>query len=202
MPNWCHNRVTMSHSDPAMIQRAYDAFRRGEFFNEFFPCPPDLLRKGVECYGGNDSDTYNNMRSENLQNFGYQSWYDWNIAHYGTKWDVGGNEETITLIDPNTIEMDFSSAWSPPINGYNSLLSLDFEIKAYYNEPGMSFCGSYINGDEKYQEYNLENSPEEIRNHIGDGIDDMFGISEYAREIQEDNEQYEEDESENLNPSF
>lgn len=186
----------MSHSDPVMIQRAYDAFRRGEFFKEFFPCPPDLLRKGVETYGGTDSETYDNIRSENLKNFGYQSWYDWNIAHYGTKWDVGGNDETITLVDPNTIEMEFNSAWSPPINGYNSLLGLDFEIKAYYNEPGVGFCGSYVNGDDSYQEYNLDNSPEEIRNHIGDELDDMFGISEYVRQIQE------EEESENLNPSF
>jgi hypothetical protein len=31
MPNWCNNNLTLTHEDPAMIQRAYDALERGEF---------------------------------------------------------------------------------------------------------------------------------------------------------------------------
>jgi hypothetical protein len=39
MPNWCNNNLTLSHDDPAMIQRAFDALERQEFLQEFCPVP-------------------------------------------------------------------------------------------------------------------------------------------------------------------
>ena len=42
MPNWCSNNLVLTHEDPAMIQRAYDALERGEFLSEFIPVPEQL----------------------------------------------------------------------------------------------------------------------------------------------------------------
>ncbi len=68
MPNWCDNNVTLKHKDSAMIKRAYDAFGRNEFLNEFIPVPQDLLNtisgsygdpektEGTDCKGECESD--------------------------------------------------------------------------------------------------------------------------------------------------
>ena len=54
MPNWCDNTITLTHSDPAMIQRAHDALERSEFLNEFHPVPSEL--KIVAGRVGEDTD--------------------------------------------------------------------------------------------------------------------------------------------------
>jgi hypothetical protein len=68
---------------------------------------------------------------------------------------------------------------------------MGFEIEAYYNEPGMAFCGKWT-GDETdsfddYYEYSGETS-ETVREVIGEDLDDYFGISEDMAQWEEENE--------------
>ena len=107
MPNWCSNDVTLRHKDPAMIERAVKAYQEGKFLNEFIPMPQELLE------GTGDG------------------WYGWAVSNWGTKWDVGGRNEFIEQPDANTIELRFDSAWSPPIEAYNQLVEMGFEIEAF-----------------------------------------------------------------------
>lgn len=37
IPNWCSNTLTISHEDPAQIQRFVDAAKQGRLFAEFVP---------------------------------------------------------------------------------------------------------------------------------------------------------------------
>ena len=183
MPNWCSNTLTLKHSDPTMIQRARDAFMRGELLQEFIPCPAELLDTTAQ-FGANEQEKANHEK------YGYSSWYDWNIAHWGTKWDVGGDGyEAITTA--NEVSMVFESAWAPPTNAYERLMDQGFEVEAMYYEPGMAFAGHWDNGRDDYYEYG-NMSAEEIAETLPTELDEEFGISESVAEWESEQEEEEE----------
>lgn len=180
MPNWCTNDVTLRHKDPAVIERAVKAYQEGRFLQEFIPCPEELQESTATF---NDSE----QEKRNLAKYGFGSWYDWNIAHWGTKWDIGGRNEFADQPDANTLELKFDSAWSPPIEAYRALAEQGFEVEAYYHEPGMAFCGTY---DREYGENTIEYSgwtAAQIREEIPE-LDERFCISEWMEEVEEDRE--------------
>ena len=118
-------------------------------------------------------DNYNERLAElakaNLVEFGYPSWYEWNIEHWGVKWDVGEELDSVTRIDDNTVKLSFDTAWNSPVRFYEHLAAeLDFDITAYYLEEGMGFVGKYTSdgGDESYNfdgSEDLEDIPDDIR---------------------------------------
>jgi hypothetical protein len=114
--------------------------------------------------------------------------YDWCVANWGTKWDVGGGYTRPNL---NTLNITFDSAWAPPIEAYKKMEELGFTVKAMYYEPGMCFCGMYEDGSDDYYEYGTMTA-EEITDTIPLELDMEFGISdtqaEYEAEEEEDNE--------------
>ena len=190
MPNWCNNSVTLKHKDPAMIERAYKALCKGEFLQEFIPCP-QALRDTVAGFKGEDERAeHEAQQARNIAEHGYKDWYDWQIANWGTKWDVGGDDGLIQLLSENSIDASFDSAWSPPTTAYEKLAAMGFIIKAYYNEPGMAFCGVWT-GDEEdffddYYEYGGETSAT-VREVIGEELDDFWCISEDMANWEEEN---------------
>jgi len=40
-------------------------------------------------------------------------WFDWNIQHWGTKWDV--YDEEITMLNDNVMQIMFQTAWHAPM---------------------------------------------------------------------------------------
>ena len=191
MPNWCNNSLTLEHKDSAMVQRAYDALREGKFLQEFIPCPQDLIDTVAGFKGEDEREAHEAQQRNNIKNHGYKDWYDWQVAHWGTKWDVGGDDGMVEMTSPNTLQASFDSAWAPPVSAYEKLCAMGFEIKAYYNETGMAFCG-VVTGDEEffddeYFEYGEESS-ETVRDAIGEELDDYFGISESMAEYESEEE--------------
>ncbi len=190
MPNWCNNSITLEHTDSAMVQRAYDALKRGEFLQEFIPCP-QALRDTVAGFKGEDErEAHEAQQRDNIEKHGYKDWYDWQVANWGTKWDVGGDDGLMQMLSPNTLQASFESAWAPPVNAYEKLCAMGFKITAYYDEPGMCFCGKWT-GDEEdsfddYYEYSGESS-ETVREAIGEELDDYFSISETMAQYEEEN---------------
>ena len=174
MPNWCYNGVTITHKDPAMIDRAQHS--KG-LLMEFLPTPDALLETMAGSYGDEEKQrALEAQQAENLREFGAKDWYDWNIQNWGTKWDFA--LENVNREDEYTLTASFDSAWSPPIEAYQKLEALGFEIDAKYYEPGMAFCGTYITGcGENSIEIGGLNS-ETVRDAIGEELDDYFGISE------------------------
>ena len=143
MPNWCYNRVELSHTDKKKVDKLEESLKNTE-----------------------DSETFfNHLRKRPAKQ--KDNWYEWNISHWGCKWDASPNEYER---DENNMTIYFDSAWSPPIKLYEYLHDKGWTVEAYYHEPGMAYCGSFIDGDEDFYEYGdiledydeLQKIPEEI----------------------------------------
>jgi hypothetical protein len=182
MPNWCNNNLTLTHEDPAMIQRAFDALERGEFLNEFIPVP-EQLKIVAGCVG--DPDEQKKLESDtarNLRELGYGNWYDYCVGEWGTKWDCGEQGASDIHPDGRMLHTFFDTAWSPPITAYERLVELGFGVEAMYYEGGMGYAGTFSNGAD--EELSLEGmSADEIEQNYPE-LDECFGISESMREYQ------------------
>jgi len=101
------------------------------------------------------------MRDETAQVFNHlvprpaeeeENWYAWNIDNWGTKWDVSPDDWDR---NGNAISMSFDSAWSPPVNLYETLTNAGWHISALYHEPGMSYIGRFEDGYDECYEYDV-----------------------------------------------
>ena len=180
MPNWTYNAITIKHNDPAMIDRVQNCKL---FLGEFLPTPQPLLE--TEAVVRLTEEQHAKVAA-NVEQFGYPDWYSWNCANWGTKWDV--ELENVQRVDANTLTASFESAWSPPIEAYNQLAELGFEIDAKYYEPGMSFAGTYTT-EEGECTIEFSSNPDAAREALGEELDDWFGISESLREQQDEDEE-------------
>ncbi len=156
MPNWCMNTLMVSHSDKSMVQKFVDAYNTGAVCQQFIPMPEG------------------------------EDWYSWNVSNWGTKWDFGldknfddpvevkqnGDKYEVT-VSPNT-------AWSPPLDFYNHLVGLGYNVLASYFEPGMGFCGIYSNGYDNYIDYGNN------KDLIPMGVWNDFGLADFFEMMEEE----------------
>jgi hypothetical protein len=194
MPNWCSNTLHLEHSDPAMIDRAEQAFNAGKFLNEFIPVPQSLHEAVAGSFSDQEQQAANQaLQASNLEKYGYATWYDFCVNEWGTKWEVSGESERL---DPNTLSLRFDSAWSPPCTAYEALTALGFAVDAMYYEPGMGFCGRWTDGEDRYVEFSGLSSLEAV-DVIDSDVDEAFGITESMAEweAEQEDEDSEDDES-------
>ena len=171
MPNWCINKLTITHDDKSMLDKFEKAYRDDWTIETFLPTPRDpgdptkLMGEG-RSYSEND-----NVNT---------SWYLWRLQNWGTKWDIGckdGYGLEPTRVD-NELSITFDSAWSPPLGFYERLVVLGFDVQASYFEPGMSFAGTWHNGKDNYYEGNWSDFPE--------ALVDEFDMHEYYQELEDE----------------
>lgn len=169
MPNWCNNNLTLTHSDPDMIRRAAEAFNNGTLLNEFIPIPEELMT-GEEDFADSEAS------QARIAKYGYRSWYDYCVNEWGTKWDISPYSQ-ITSEDATQMECSFDTAWSPPIQAYEKLVELGFEVSALYYEPGMNFCGGFETefGDNYYD---IPGTVDAVYDQIPSEIEQAFNIAE------------------------
>lgn len=177
MPNWCGNNLTISHDDPAMIQKFCDAYNSGETMQAFLPCPQELRDTMSGSYGKGtpEQKALEKQQAANVKKHGHPTWYEWNIANWGTKWDFGRgkDDDKIEPSDANTVrDLNFQTAWSPPIEFFDHLCRLGYRVRVLYCEPGCGFCGIYENGDD--DTIQLDSSLDDVP----DEIVDCFGLEE------------------------
>lgn len=159
MPNWCQNVANIRH----------------ENIEELNLIVGELKKKEPELF---------NLLVPQPEFEGDQDWYMWNVNNWGTKWDASVYSYEL---NDDILTINFDTAWGPPIAFYEKLEGMGFTVDAYYREEGMAFCGHYYDGTDEYYEYgNL--TADEIVGEIPDEIDEMFGISEYQRQCEEDEE--------------
>ena len=193
MPNWCNNSVVLKHSDPVMIDRARKAFTEGRFLDEFIPVPKSL-HIVAGSVGTKDDPAQIALEAQekaNIEAHGYKTWYDFCVAEWGTKWDVGGDDGGCQDINGGLM-LSFESAWAPPVNAYEKMVEMGFEIEAMYYEPGMAFAGIWDNGHDDYYEYGGLDS-KGIAETLPTELDEAFGISESAAEWEAENQEEEEE---------
>ena len=150
MPNWCENTVTFRHADPAQIKKVVAGYNAGKLMGKFFPCPRALTSTTSGFLGETlEQIKLEEKQARNLKKYGYENWYDWQVAEWGTKWDVGapeGHKEKIKA-GATEVKLRFDSAWSPPIQFYEKMhYDRNFDVEAMFFEPGVGFIGSWKNG--------------------------------------------------------
>jgi hypothetical protein len=123
MPNWCMNNLTIEHDDIEKVNEFAEAYKRGETCEHYLPTP--------KRDDGELSD----------------DWWDYRVNNWGTKWDFGGEGEWIEQ-DGNMVRCSYDTAWAPPIGLYERLQVLGFYVRASYFEPGLSFAGTWIDGED------------------------------------------------------
>lgn len=185
MPNWCSNSVVLKHKDPEFVARARQAAEKDGLLNEFIPVPKDLMETIAGSFGDEEKQKELEIQTAyNIKNYGYSNWYDFCINEWGTKWDVTGEVQDID----GGLMLNFESAWSPPIAAYEKLKSMGFEVEANYYEPGCSFVGEWIDGEDIY--YQIEGNSEWVRENIPEHLDDAYGISEGMEQWEEEEAEY------------
>lgn len=175
MPNWCNNNIELYHPDKAMVERAAKAFADGTLLNEFIPLPDEL--KDTTAPARESNDTL-------VDKYGASDWYSWCINNWGTKWDI--SPYGVEINENGVLIGAFDTAWGPPIQAYEAFESMGFEVRAYYNEPGMAFCGAYEGFDESYDYSGM--SADEAEDVLPETLNEMYGITESMREWEEENQ--------------
>jgi hypothetical protein len=171
MPNWCNNYATLTgpkEKIDALIVELRKSDERDESYQILNTLRP------------NPSGEWE---------------YDWSVNNWGTKWDV--SIAAYEIVDENTVSLSFDSAWSPPTTLYEFLQEEGWNVDAYYYEPGMGYCGHYLDGEDDYYEYGGM-SADEAEEMIPSDINDMFMIVEDMRQWEEDNPDDEWDPAEEL----
>lgn len=199
MPNWCYNSVKISHPEPAIIEWLKEVCLDNSgrewwgFCNAIIPVPEELRDQRTSSHGGEDAEEKDQLRARLLEKYGYESWYDFCVNEWGTKWEVsaelyddnlgeGGDEDRF-------IQISFDSAWSPPVGVYRALEEKGYKVRAFYWEPGGAFCGKFEDGDDDYREYSGETSAS-VRAIVGDELDDFWDIAGELATWEEDEPEY------------
>jgi hypothetical protein len=180
-----------------MIRRAREAFRAGRLLDEFIPIPPDLKDTVAGGFGDAEKQAELDAQSAaNRERYGYANWYDFCVSEWGTKWDVGGEHDGDASEDSDhSLTMTFDSAWSPPVTAYEKFEALGFTVQGYYYEPGMCFAGIYSDGEDDCYDYS-NMTAKQVRDMLPEELDEMFAISDYMEDWEEENAEISEESTE------
>lgn len=94
-----------------------------------------------------------NVYINNILTYGYDTWYDWCCANWGTKWGAYD-----TYIDKNTNIMEFNTAWSCPLPILDKLAEICYEHEVEFSgkwadEDRGHNVGTFESGDCMDDEY-------------------------------------------------
>lgn len=194
MPNWCNNRVSIYHEDRSKVEALVEGIKAGNFCKTVVPIPEDLNIVAGRVGDDTNPDQIELERktAENIEKYGAGNWYDFCVNHWGTKWDVDPYDpEDVKVDEYGVLEFGFDSAWAPPTGIYEALVQQGYEVEATYYEPGMAFVGRYDNGVDDCIDIGGLRS-DEVRDAIGEELDDEYGISDTMAEYEAMNEEEEE----------
>ena len=194
MPNWATNNVEV-YGDRATLERILEDASKGNYenydysswnketgkydkstthpnrfsFESLVPMAVELVGFNSKTYNTDKSrESFTNAMAGNLD-YDYDNWYDWRLAHWGTKWDL--DQESLTL---NPIELSgkeyrftlgFSTAWSPACQFWTTLSEkYGVRVVNHYYEGGVNFIGTYeVDSGEILNDTCVDISPEMYR---------------------------------------
>ena len=153
MPNHCHNRVTFYSANTEAVAKLKQIFEDENCFTQIIPEPDwanTPLLTSDNRFGtkyGNDGelpqyveDPFKRLvfKSTDITD---QRWYDWRVQNWDTKWDA--YDVVVTDDDPESVEIEFNTAWSPPEAICHALREQypDVSISWFFDEPGCEIAG-------------------------------------------------------------
>lgn len=121
---------------------------------------------------------------DNQTRYGFKDWYDWSIAHWGTKWN--GYDGRIDQEEDGLLKISFCTAWSPPTPVYVKIAEthpdVSFTVKAI--DEGWNFACILTAEEGCITESEVECSrenPDFVSLHV-----EIYGREPYSDEDEED----------------
>jgi len=136
-----HSEMALKEFMGAILHFHYDTktklFTNGnEAFSmeQIFPVPAEYMQEYK-------SEERKKREKELKKKYGHKDWYDWNVANWGTKWNVSDAEIDE---DENSVSYGYNTAWSPNCAFFKNICKqyplLDFTLE--YEEEGVGFEGT------------------------------------------------------------
>ena len=124
MPNWCNNNFSISGSTETIKNLWESAQKTGGLLSAVRPLPEIL----EDTTSPTPADIDPVLQQTMIAQTGCDNWYDWQVRNWGTKWDVDLDGLEFTDNGDGTAQIQgwFDSAWSPPIEAYETLAD-DFD---------------------------------------------------------------------------
>jgi hypothetical protein len=179
MPNHCNNRLGITGLTEdvekfiALVKNNGDDKEDNEYnlFESLIPMPKELE--------GTTSPSKGNV--DLIDKYGYDNWYDWCNANWGTKWgDYSMNARSIVyetkfdypkkedgfldydngvsvLTGNANIHFEYDTAWAPGCDELAQSIVEQFPTLngfIHYEEPGMCFAGQLVFADGEIKEHN------------------------------------------------
>ena len=192
MPNWCENIVDINSNNTTKLQELHDYLQKeNKLFQMLEPLPAEY-----------ENSDYTEEQLTEL--YGYKDWYTWQVAHWGTKWDIDLYNVGYTPGE-TMLTISFGTAWSPA--GEQILMKLaefvdegdiSTEIHNSYYEPGNCFVGTTTayfdtNGYPNFEEHtydivsidcydNKSFRDQYIDSGLPSDLVDTFGLADSAHE--------------------
>ena len=133
MPNHCYNKISIYGDEASKIA---SELKSEDTVFDFSKVLPEPNYEEVEV-----KSTF--PKEDENDNFRMPKWWDWRVQNWGTKWN--SYDDSVEIIDDETVEYTFNTAWSPPEPVIEKLREQypDVSITAFYDEPGMEIAGYY-----------------------------------------------------------
>ena len=149
MPNWCRNRVTVFGKEEDISKISEIFSDKKSIFDHIIKSPDwkrlpnekgefPKLRQELNKDGSVFYETYDFPDGKNDDR-----WYHWNIQNWETKWDITADSVDMESYDSEQLEIEFSTAWSPPEPICKRLREMfpESSFSWFYDEPGMELAG-------------------------------------------------------------
>jgi hypothetical protein len=224
MPNDCINSFTITDITHDQWRDLAATFQDGDedeqqgFLTTFYPEPDysitPVAKTNPEIHAHNAKNEEERKQIlRNAPTIREDSWRDWRVKNWGTKWDVYSCwNDWDNEVPSDEFNANFCTAWAPPNEECMAVISKKFPgslLINYYEESGMDFCGVTVakNGLAKdlyetlsdYRESfirqkftDLDARLEEAGLNLEDDLDEFFWgncdlgeFSDFIREAQE-----------------
>ena len=148
MPNWCWNNLEVTGDEIQLrefVEKSENCPEGSEFtFNGTYPMPEEFKEIKTGAYTDENGESHRRWREidgksipvsdkemkQLKEKYGSENWYDWNIANWGTKWDACESE--IGNNDINFFSVSFQTAWSPPIDWIDNIITYADKRRSEY----------------------------------------------------------------------
>ena len=162
MPNHCSNTLTISDITTDQWRAIDDSFavrdedHQQDFLKTFIPEPDYTVTPVALTFPESEARLAKTEEDrerilKNEPTIREDSWWDWRVQNWGTKWDVYGVCRGGTKEEPSDcFSSNFLTAWSPLGDRCMEELSKKFPgatLVNFYEEEGNDFCGVTVAKD-------------------------------------------------------